>query len=267
MYSPWLFQVLRNAAADTPALQAPARLLCVPHRPSTGTLLPARQFVTTPLRSVARLSFTLPESALLLRRFITRSQRQFIARRSINRITAGHRTGRIDSTTRRYPYAFYPGAVYVGYSGMLGDSYDDYDTPQQPAPEPGYDYNGPPDYSNVSTQPAPPADDSYAYPQAAAPPPPGYSYAYPQPMPQYAQPAPTPPQMQYVPGSADKVTLIYKDGRPPEQIQNYLATRTTLTVLDNGRRREVALADLDLPATMKANRETGVGFELPSPAH
>jgi hypothetical protein len=70
--------------------------------------------------------------------------------------------------------------------------------------------------------------------------------------------------MQYVPGSADTVTLIFKDGRPPEQIQNYLATRSTLTVIDGRHHHDIPLADLNIPATIKANRETGVGFQLPS---
>ncbi|HEX5284858.1 MAG TPA: hypothetical protein VFW30_12125 [Bryocella sp.] len=162
----------------------------------------------------------------------------------------------------KYAYAFYPSAVYVGSNGLFDDSFDDYDTPQQPAPEPDYSNNYPPDYAYP--QAAPPLDSGYAYPQPPSPP--EYSYAYPQPEPEYAQPAPAAPQMQYAPGSADTVTLIFKDGRPPEQIQNYLATRTTLTILDKGHRREVALNDLDLPATMKANRETGVNFELPATA-
>src|SRR5581483_5530169 len=139
---------------------------------------------------------------------------------------------------RGYPYSnfgFYPTAIYLPYGGLFDDSYEDYDTLQQPAPQPDYSNNYPP-------------DSSYPYPQPA--PPPEYSYAYPQPTPEYAQPTPAAPQMQYVPGSSETVTLIYKDGRAPAQIQNYLATRTTLTILDNGRRREVPLTDLDIPATI-----------------
>ena len=78
-------------------------------------------------------------------------------------------------------------------------------------------------------------------------------------------PAPVPgPEMQYVPGSADAVTLIFSDGRPPEEIHNYLATRTTLTVLDGHHHREIPIAALDLPATIKANHETGVEFQIPT---
>lgn len=185
-------------------------------------------------------------------------------------------TGR-NFTLRGYPrpyYGFYPGVVYLSYGGLYDDWDDSYDNSQQPAPEPEYTYASPqPDSSyppppdTTYPQPASEPESSYAYPQPA----PASPYAYPAPgysAPGYApyapQPAPAAPQMQYVPGSSDTVTLIFKDGRPPEQIQNYLATRSTLTILDNGRRREIALTDLDIPATIKANRETGVDFELPA---
>jgi hypothetical protein len=60
----------------------------------------------------------------------------------------------------------------------------------------------------------------------------------------------------------DEVTLVFKDGRPAQKIHNYALTRTTLYVTD-GRHREIAVADLDLVATEKANREAGVNFQLP----
>jgi hypothetical protein len=61
---------------------------------------------------------------------------------------------------------------------------------------------------------------------------------------------------------ADAVTLVFKDGRPAEKIHNYALTRTMLYVTD-GRHREIAVADLDLAATEKANRAAGVSFQLP----
>ena len=61
---------------------------------------------------------------------------------------------------------------------------------------------------------------------------------------------------------SDAVTLVFKDGRPAEKIHNYALTRTTLYVTD-GRHREIAVADLDLAATEKANRAAGVNFQLP----
>lgn len=58
------------------------------------------------------------------------------------------------------------------------------------------------------------------------------------------------------------VTLVFKDGRPLETIHNYALTRTTLYVTD-AHRQEIPVADLDLAATEKANREAGVNFQLP----
>ena len=125
-----------------------------------------------------------------------------------------------------------------------------------PEPENGYPQ---PQYAYPEPMHAP--EGAYAYP-AVPPgyqPPPGYE-------PYVPQPAPAAPRMQYVPGSASTVILIYKDGRPPEQIQNYLATRSTLTILDGGRRREVPISDLNIPATVSANHQTGVDFQLPTTA-
>lgn len=181
----------------------------------------------------------------------------------------GNLTAGRNFTFRGYPHpyygALYPGVIYLSYGGLYDDWDDSYfNNPQPLEPDysyaysqPDYSYQAQPDYTYP--QPAPEPDSSYAYPQPGPVSPYIYPYA-----PGYApQPAPA-PQMQYVPGSSDTVTLVFKDGRPPEQIQNYLATRSTLTILDNNRRREVALSDLDIPATIKANRETGVDFELPA---
>jgi hypothetical protein len=117
-------------------------------------------------------------------------------------------------------------------------------------------------------------DSNYGQPVGAQPdvaPQPDYAGSgYPEPgpenyppQPDQEQPAPVTPEMQYVPSSADAVTLVFKDGRPPEQIHNYLATSKTLTVIDGNHHREIPVADLDVSATVKANRETGVGFQLP----
>jgi hypothetical protein len=59
------------------------------------------------------------------------------------------------------------------------------------------------------------------------------------------------------------VTLVFKDGRPSQQIENYALTSTTLYVLDGPRRREIPLNDLNLPLTEKTNREAGVDFVVP----
>ncbi len=68
--------------------------------------------------------------------------------------------------------------------------------------------------------------------------------------------------------NGEAVTLIYKDGRPAEQIHNYLLSRTTLSIWDRDRDRRyrnIPVEQLDLEATQKANRELGVDFALPTP--
>jgi hypothetical protein len=70
--------------------------------------------------------------------------------------------------------------------------------------------------------------------------------------------APQPP-----PADEEAVTLIFKDGRPSEQIHNYILTAKTLYVQDE-RRRVIPVEQLDLAATEKANLDAGVEFQLPS---
>lgn len=64
------------------------------------------------------------------------------------------------------------------------------------------------------------------------------------------------------PAKEEAVTLIFKDGRPPEQIHNYILTRTTLFVGDQ-HRRAIPTDQLDLIATAKVNQDAGVDFQLP----
>jgi hypothetical protein len=57
--------------------------------------------------------------------------------------------------------------------------------------------------------------------------------------------------------------LIFKDGRPSEQIHNYLLTATTLTVLDQ-KYREIPVDQINLDATEQTNRADGIDFRVPS---
>lgn len=60
----------------------------------------------------------------------------------------------------------------------------------------------------------------------------------------------------------DAVTLIFNDGRPPEQIYNYMVTSTGLYVLD-GKSCAIPLSQLDLDATRSVNRDAGIDLHLP----
>ncbi len=62
--------------------------------------------------------------------------------------------------------------------------------------------------------------------------------------------------------SQQAVTLVFNDGRPSEQIHNYLITSTTLTVLDQ-KYREIPLDQINLAATQQSNRTDGIDFRVP----
>jgi hypothetical protein len=57
--------------------------------------------------------------------------------------------------------------------------------------------------------------------------------------------------------------LVFKDGHKI-QVGNYAIVGSNLFDLTPGHRQKVALADVDVPATQKANDDQGVDFKLPS---
>jgi len=62
--------------------------------------------------------------------------------------------------------------------------------------------------------------------------------------------------------SQPNTILIFKDGHTQE-VGNYAIVGTNLFDLTPGRRQKIALGDLDLPATQKANDDLGIDFKLP----
>jgi len=72
--------------------------------------------------------------------------------------------------------------------------------------------------------------------------------------------APEQPEEQVVAQPA--TVLVFKDGHRSEVV-NYAIVGNTLFDFAGGRTRKIMLADLDLPATQKANDELGVEFKLP----
>lgn len=74
---------------------------------------------------------------------------------------------------------------------------------------------------------------------------------------------PTPePEQQEPPEEQPTTVLVFKDGRQME-IENYVIAGATLYDLSEGRSKKVALAELDLPATVKQNDDRGVEFKIP----
>lgn len=65
------------------------------------------------------------------------------------------------------------------------------------------------------------------------------------------------------PADQSPTVLVFKDGRQVEVV-NYAIVGATLYDLSNGRSKKVALAELDLGATVKQNDDRGVEFKLPA---
>jgi len=117
---------------------------------------------------------------------------------------------------------------------------------------------------------------------AEQPPPPGYGDApYPQQQ-QPIQPAPpdpsaAPQRQEYhfasaspaaaTPISSKPLTVIFKGGRAPEKMQNYMVTSSALTNLDGEHFERIPLDEIDVAATQQANRRSGIDFEVPTVSH
>jgi hypothetical protein len=57
--------------------------------------------------------------------------------------------------------------------------------------------------------------------------------------------------------------LVFKDGHQSD-VLNYAIVGDTLFDFASGRTHKILLADLDLPATHKANDDRGVDFQIPA---
>jgi hypothetical protein len=64
--------------------------------------------------------------------------------------------------------------------------------------------------------------------------------------------------------SLPPLTVIFKDGRAAESIENYMMTATVLTDLDSHHYERIPLDQIDLAATQQANRANGVDFQIPN---
>ncbi len=168
---------------------------------------------------------------------------------------AGYRVGAIPP-----PYGVYPRPRGYGYGDR---GLNRYNTGAYVAPyyfaayDPGYGYDyggagpylysGPPDQTLhiVVDLPPPrrstPEDDVEADAPPAAPPPKRIADARP----------------------LDATVLVFRDGHQQE-VTNYAIMGQTLYVY-GARTQKIGLGDLDLPATIKLNDDSGVEFHLPNP--
>jgi len=63
----------------------------------------------------------------------------------------------------------------------------------------------------------------------------------------------------------DATVLVFRDGHK-QQVTNYAVMGQTLYVFDSPKQK-ISLGDLDVPATVKANDDRGVDFQLPKLGH
>lgn len=152
---------------------------------------------------------------------------------------------------REFANPFFGGVYYVPYA-VPYDDYSDYSVMS-----PGVDDTMEDEYS----RPGPTIFDSHG----AA----GHDYPAPRASGNYrlseppAQPSAAVAQPQEPPQEQPPTVLVFKDGRKME-IGNYAIVGATLYDLSDGRSKKVALAELDLAATMKQNDDRGVEFKLPA---
>src|SRR5271165_1149992 len=162
------------------------------------------------------------------------------------------------SYTRWYPYGAYYNGYYRGRGyGRAGLSYAvPYYIPLD-ASGYGYDYVGSPElYSG-------PPNDPVLHIVIEQPPAKAYSgdaeqtQSYP---PGPATPEPYTPLHEAKPNEPS--VLVFRDGHQQE-VSNYAIMGQTVYVFDK-RTQKIALADLDVPATIKANDERGLEFNIPA---
>jgi hypothetical protein len=134
------------------------------------------------------------------------------------------------------PYG-YPG--WPGWGNSYAGGYPDTSDNSEPAPDADYSAEG---------------NETESFDQGQAAPPP-YPNAYPYGYPYAPHPAATP-------ANEEAVTLVFKDGRPREQVHNFVLTANTLTDLDH-HYRNIPLDQIDVAETVKLNREAGVEFYVP----
>lgn len=128
-----------------------------------------------------------------------------------------------------------------------------------PSYDPGYDpgTSGPYMYSGPPTGPSAPSEQTLHIIIEQAP----ARAAIPTDEMTQESPAPVLPEKQREPQPGVPTILVFHDGRQQE-VNNYAIMGQTIYVFDK-RTQKIALADLDVPATVKINDDQGVEFKVP----
>jgi hypothetical protein len=137
-----------------------------------------------------------------------------------------------------------------------------------------YDWGDSDNSESDSSQPGSYVPGSYEPDQGALAPPypppypdqrppyPGESYAAP-----VAEAGAAAPSALSAPSApAQPLTVIFKSGRAPIEVRNYLMTAKILTDLDSEHYEQIPLDQIDLAATKRFNSFAGVEFQVPGPS-
>ena len=152
------------------------------------------------------------------------------------------------------------GYGYPGYAGYLGYPYPYVIDPgfYDWGDSGGYDDNA---QGSASSYPDVPPYADYG-PVPDAPPAPAYGQAPPAPAPISRQPYAG--SISSAPEVQQPLTVIFKNGRAPETMQNYMMNSKTLTDLDQQHYEQIPLDQIDMAATEQTNRTRGVDFRAPA---
>ncbi|MGC2110666.1 MAG: hypothetical protein WA655_14185 [Candidatus Korobacteraceae bacterium] len=190
---------------------------------------------------------------------------------SVTSLAGRHTPNALPSVTSipNYNIHFHNGS-FNGHYGSRGSRYGGwaYAIPYYyPADDSAYGYDyvgagaGPDLYSGPPLNPSDPSLHIVAEQPPAKP----YGSNYPPDPEAYAPPAPTvpfapAPQQDVTPG--EPTVLVFRNGHQQE-VTNYAIMGDSVYVFDKGSKK-IALADLDVPATMKANDDRGLEFKVPA---
>jgi hypothetical protein len=152
-----------------------------------------------------------------------------------------------------YPYWLANGYPYgLGYPYVIDPGFYDWSEPDDSADDQA---GAAPDYE------APSPD--YGYGPPGEPPDQGYDGELPPWNPANVQPAAA-TSVASAPLSDEPLTVIFKSGRAPVKMQNYMMTAKVLTDLDSRHYLQIPLDEIDVAATQRANASAGIDFQIPN---
>ena len=111
-------------------------------------------------------------------------------------------------------------------------------------------YANEPEYGGYDAQPEAQQDPGYATGQPAQVP--------------MARPSYQGSQPSSVSVPEEPLTVMFRNGRAPATMQNYMLNGSTLTDLDRQHYEQIPLNQIDVAATQQANRARGLDFKIPA---